>query len=365
MPNKLMVIVGARPNFMKAAPLMSQLHKHKDRFEVTFIHTGQHYDHKLSQLFFDQLGLPKPDINLGVGSGSHGQQTAKIMIELEKLMIANRPDLAIVFGDVNSTMATALVTSKLHIKLAHVESGLRSFDKRMPEEINRIVTDRLSDFLFISEKSGMDNLLNEGMDKEKLFFVGNIMIDSLIANLEAAKNSDILDKLSLQPGGYVAMTLHRPANVDNKEIFENLLKIIEEIGQKIPVVFPCHPRTTKELSHFGLIDHIDKKILRIIEPLGYLDFLKLQSECKFVLTDSGGIQEETTYLQIPCITLRDNTERPVTVDVGSNVIVGVDPDKIRTAARRVLDNKGKVGRIPDLWDGHTAERIVDILLEKL
>jgi len=360
-----MVIVGARPNFMKAAPLMRQLHKHKDQFEVTFIHTGQHYDHKLSQLFFDQLGLPKPDINLGVGSGSHAEQTSKIMIELEKLMLTSPPDLAIVFGDVNSTMATALVTSKLHIKLAHVEAGLRSYDKKMPEEINRIVTDRLSDLLFISEPSGTKNLLDEGVDKNKMFFVGNIMIDSLIANLEASKNSDILEKLNLKPQSYVAMTLHRPANVDNKEIFSNLLKVIEEIGAKIPVVFPCHPRTTKELSRFGLIENINKNALRIIEPLGYLDFLKLQSSCKFVLTDSGGIQEETTYLQIPCITLRNNTERPVTADEGSNVIVGVDSDKIRAAAMQILDNKFKAGRIPDLWDGHTAERIVDVLLDKL
>lgn len=362
---KLMVVVGARPNFMKAAPLMHQLLKNSEKFQITFVHTGQHYDHKLSQLFFDQLGMPKPDINLGVGSASHAEQTASIMIALEKLMIERGTDAVVVFGDINSTIAAAVVAAKLRVKLIHVEAGLRSFDNGMPEEINRIVTDRLSDILFVSEMSGLTNLHNEGVSSDKIFFVGNIMIDSLVRNLEAAQKSAILDELDLLPHEYIAMTLHRPANVDNREVLISLLKVIEEIGRVMPVVFPCHPRTQKEMQNFGITDGIDKKALRMIEPLGYLDFLKLQSECKFVLTDSGGVQEETTYLNIPCITLRENTERPATVEIGSNVITGSDPDKVRKTARDIFDGRAKIGRVPELWDGHTAERITEILIKKL
>ncbi len=365
MRSKIMVVVGARPNFMKAAPLMRQLQNNQDKFEITFVHTGQHYDHKLSQLFFDQLNMPKPDINLGVGSSSHAEQTAGIMVGLEKLMIELGTDAVIVFGDINSTIAAAVVAAKLRVKLVHVEAGLRSFDNSMPEEINRIVTDRLADILFVSELSGITNLHNEGINQDKIFFVGNIMIDSLISNLGAAKNSNILDALDLIPHEYIAMTLHRPANVDNKDVLIKLIEVIEEIGRIIPVVFPCHPRTQKEMKNFGITKDIDEKALRIIEPIGYLDFLKLQSECRFVLTDSGGVQEETTYLNIPCITLRQNTERPVTVEVGSNIITGVNPDKVRKTAMDILDGHGKIGRVPELWDGHTAERITEILIEKL
>ena len=365
MPRKIAVVVGARPNFMKAAPLMEELHKHPDKLQPLLIHTGQHYDHKLSQLFFDELGMPKPDIYLGIGSASHAVQTAKIMIETEQVFLDQKPELVVVFGDVNSTMAAAIVAAKLHIPTAHVEAGLRSYDNKMPEEINRIVTDRIAQYLFVSESSGLDNLRREGTDEDKIFFTGNIMIDSLVRNLSLAEKSGILESLKLKPRSYVAMTLHRPATVDNKSILGPLLRTLNEIGERIPIILPCHPRTTKMIEQFGLGDTIDAANVRIVEPLGYLDFLKLQSNAHFVLTDSGGIQEETTYLNIPCITLRDNTERPATVNEGSNVITGTDPGRIRTEADKILSGNGKKGTIPKYWDGHTAERILAILLEKL
>lgn len=357
---KFAVIVGARPNFMKSAPLMKALLSNKDTFETNLIHTGQHYDHKLSQLFFDELKMPKPDYYLGVGSASHAVQTAKIMIELEKTFEEIKPDLAIVFGDINSTLAASVVASKMFIKMAHVEAGLRSFDMKMPEEINRIVTDRLSDYLFVSEESGLKNLKNEGVSDDKVFHTGNIMIDSLVANLEIANKSTILDDLKIEPDNYIAMTMHRPSNVDDEKVLRGLLEVINEISTRIPVIFPCHPRTTARIEQFGIIDPNNKNF-RIIEPLGYLDFLKLQSHAKVVLTDSGGVQEETTYLKIPCITMRENTERPSTVDIGSNIIVGSDPDKVREAAFNALDGKAKKGEIPKHWDGNTANRIVEIL----
>jgi UDP-N-acetylglucosamine 2-epimerase (non-hydrolysing) len=360
-----MLVVGARPNFMKAGPLIKELKKHPDKYQISFVHTGQHYDHNLSELFFKQLDLPRPDINLGVGSGSHAEQTAHIMIELERLIIGRQPDMVVVFGDVNSPLAAAVVTSKLQVGLAHVEAGLRSFDNSMPEEINRIVTDRLSDLLFVSENSGMTNLHKEGIDQDKIFFVGNIMIDSLIGHLEMAEKSEILGQLSLEPRQYALMTLHRPANVDNRQVLSKLLKGIEEIGREIPVIFPCHPRTRKEMTEFSIADDFDRKALRMIEPLGYLDFLRLQSQSAFVLTDSGGIQEETTYLNIPCITLRNNTERPVTVEIGSNTVTGANPEKIMPVVKSILNGHGKTGKRPELWDGKTAERIVGIFLKKL
>ena len=365
MPKRLAVVVGARPNFMKAAPLMEELLKHPDQLQPHLIHTGQHYDHKLSQLFFDELGMPKPDIYLGIGSASHAVQTARIMIEIEQVLLDRKPEMVIVFGDVNSTMAAGVVAAKLHIPTAHVEAGLRSYDNKMPEEINRIVTDRIAQFLFVSEQSGLDNLRKEGTDEGKVFYTGNIMIDSLVRNLSIAEKSGILESLQLEPRSYVAMTLHRPATVDNREVLVPLLETLNEIGEKIPIILPCHPRTTKMIEQFGLSIAINSEAVRIIEPLGYLDFLKLQSNAHFVLTDSGGIQEETTYLGIPCITLRDNTERPVTVTEGTNVITGTDPDKVRNEAEKILDGNGKKGVIPEYWDGNTAERITSILLEKL
>jgi UDP-N-acetylglucosamine 2-epimerase (non-hydrolysing) len=361
---KIVLVVGARPNFMKSAPLMRALSQYPDKFETVLIHTGQHYDHKLSQLFFDELKMPKPNIYLGVGSGSHAEQTARIMTGLENELIELRPDLVVVFGDVNSTLATSVVTSKLWIKLAHVEAGLRSFDNTMPEEINRIVTDRLSDYLFVSEPSGLANLKAEGVPDDKVFFTGNIMIDSLVSNLEVANKSDILKRLDLAAQGYIAMTMHRPANVDSPEILRSIIDGVKKISERIPVVFPCHPRTRNRIEEFGLMDADEGTNLRIIEPLGYLDFLKLQAESRLVLTDSGGIQEETTYLQIPCITMRENTERPATVDIGTNIIVGTDPEKITSSVMSALDGKGKQGAVPELWDGKTAERIVGILLDE-
>jgi UDP-N-acetylglucosamine 2-epimerase (non-hydrolysing) len=361
MVRKIDLVVGARPNFMKAAPLLRELKRHPDKFRPRLIHTGQHYDPKMSKLFFDDLGMEPPDVFLGVGSGTHAEQTAKIMVEFEKTIMADRPDLIVVFGDVNSTMAAAIVAAKLWVKIAHVEAGLRSFDNQMPEEINRIVTDRISDFLFVTEESGLRNLKAEGVPSEKVFFAGNIMIDSLTASLEACKKSTILSDLKLTPGEYVCMTLHRPSNVDNPERLRELLEMILKIAEKTPIVFPCHPRTHKEMGHLGMLDRVDSNRLKLVEPLGYLDFLRLQSSCKFVLTDSGGIQEETTYLQIPCITMRESTERPVTVDVGSNVMTGPHPDKVLAAVDQILAGKAKKGRIPDLWDGRTAIRIREIL----
>lgn len=363
MPKRLDLVVGARPNFMKAAPLMAELHRNSDRFNPKLIHSGQHYDKKLSQLFFDELKMPQPDVYLGVGSATHAVQTAKIMTELESLWMEQPPDLVVVFGDVNSTMAAALVAAKLRIRIAHVEAGLRSFDNGMPEEINRIVTDRLSDLLFISEPSGMKHLKAEGIPDDKMIFVGNIMIDSLINHLDAARKSEILDRLGIASGGYIAMTMHRPANVDNKEILMEMLEVFNQLGKDCPIVFPVHPRTMKNLESFGLIDAINKDAVRLIEPLGYLDFLRLQSEARLVLTDSGGIQEETTYLNIPCITMRENTERPVTVEVGSNIITGVNPGKVLEAARTSLSGETKQGQTPEKWDGKTARRIVDYLKE--
>jgi len=360
MKMKLALIVGARPNFMKAAPLMHELHKHTDKFSPLLIHTGQHYDHNLSQLFFDQLKMPKPDLYLGVGSKTHAEQTGEIMVGLERAFLEFKVDWVIVFGDVNSTMAGAIVAKKIHRKVAHVEAGLRSFDMEMPEEVNRIVTDRISDYLFVSEPSGLKNLKDEGVSDDIVYHAGNIMIDSLVSHLEMARNSDILKKLSIKSNEFVAMTMHRPANVDDGNSLRFLLESISEIGKDIPIVFPCHPRTKKQ------IEQMNKSVtdnIRMVEPMGYLDFLKLQSEAKLVLTDSGGIQEETTYLGVPCVTMRKSTERPSTVDIGTNQIAGVDPVNITLMVRRILDGNIKKGEIPEKWDGKTAQRIVKKLME--
>ncbi len=365
MSKKIAVIVGARPNFMKAAPLMKQLRQHPNAVTPVLIHTGQHYDRNLSELFFEQLKMAQPDLYLGVGSGTHAQQTARIMVELETHMMKEDYSLVIVFGDVNSTLAASVVAAKLLIPIGHVEAGLRSFDPTMPEEINRIVTDRLSNYLFVHEQSGIDNLKKEGVPDEKVFFTGNIMIDSLVGSLEACRQSTILDDLGLEPKKYAVVTMHRPSNVDDTDLLKELLSTLNEIGARVPIIFPCHPRTRNRMSENGVLDKVDTDHLKIIDPVGYLDFLRLQSEAKLVLTDSGGVQEETTYLQIPCITMRHNTERPVTVDVGSNVLVGPNPSKIREAAEEILAGRGKTGEVPRLWDGHTAERITEIILEKL
>jgi UDP-N-acetylglucosamine 2-epimerase (non-hydrolysing) len=324
------------------------------------VHTGQHYDRNLSQLLFEDLGMPEPDLNLGVGSGTHAEQTAKVMIALESTFQSERPDLVVVFGDVNSTMAGAIVAAKLCVKVAHVESGLRSFDRTMPEEINRIVTDHLSDYLFVSERSGLENLSREGIPDAKVFFTGNIMIDSLLATLDVVKQSDVIERLHLSPRQYAVMTLHRPSNVDDRETLAGILQTMRAVAARTPIVFPCHPRTRHNIERFGLGGHLSASLI-LTEPLGYTDFCRLTYESAFVLTDSGGIQEETTFLKVPCITMRDNTERPVTVTIGSNVMTGNDSARIIAAVDAILGGRAKAASIPELWDGHTAERIVEIL----
>jgi UDP-N-acetylglucosamine 2-epimerase (non-hydrolysing) len=363
---KIALIVGARPNFMKAAPLIEELNKHSDRFEKILIHTGQHYDDFLSKYFFEDLKMPESDIYLGIGSGSHGKQTGETIIKLENELEKIKPDLTIVFGDINSTLAAAVVTSKLHLKLAHIEAGLRSFDNRMPEEINRIVTDRLSDYLFVTEQAGVDNLINEGISEDKIFLVGNIMTDSLKKNLPKAENSSILKNHSLNPKEYITLTLHRPSNVDDPITLRRLLMCLSDISDKIQVVFPCHPRTLKMINKFSLQDFTTNPNFKFIEPLGYIDFLKLMSESKAVISDSGGIQGDATILNIPCLTLRDSTEHPVTIEIGTNQLCDTDPEKIKNAVANILSENSKKGVTPPpLWDGNTAGRIVDILLKSI
>ena len=362
---KILNVVGARPNFMKIAPI-HRIMKISDIIEPILVHTGQHYDEKMSRVFFEDLGLPVPDVYLGIGSGSHARQTGAIMIEMEKIVLDYKPDLVLVVGDVNSTMAATIVASKLHIPIAHVEAGLRSFDRAMPEEINRMVTDSLADFLFVTEESGRQNLLKEGIPSEKVHFVGNVMIDSLLSHLKKAKQSNIVSQLNLDHQPYALLTLHRPSNVDNQEIFNGILSALEQIEQKIPIIFPIHPRSRKMLEQFQFGDRIARlKNFNLIDPLGYLDFLSLMEKAKLVLTDSGGIQEETTVLVIPCLTLRKNTERPVTVELGTNVIVGMDTDKIVDESFKVLSGKPKKGKIPPLWDGNAARRIVDVVERRM
>lgn len=360
---KIMNIVGARPNFMKIASI-SNAASDVDGVETILVHTGQHYDKKMSKLFFDDLNIPEPDINLGVGSASHAVQTARIMTAFEPVLLEHKPDVVVVVGDVNSTIACALVAVKLGVPVAHVEAGLRSSDRSMPEEINRVLTDAISDLLFVTEQSGIDNLAKEGVDEEKVHFVGHVMIDTLLANREKAEASDILDRLELSPKSYGVLTMHRPGNTDAADDLSRALGAIERISRRLPIVFPMHPRTRKAMERFGLADQLDAmETLITIEPLGYLDFLKLMAHARLVLTDSGGIQEETTILQVPCLTMRPNTERPVTVTQGTNSVVGTDPGKIIVAADKALDGIRTAGRIPKLWDGRSGERIVNILQE--
>jgi UDP-N-acetylglucosamine 2-epimerase (non-hydrolysing) len=366
---RIISVVGTRPNFMKIAPLMSEYEKHPE-IESLLVHTGQHYDEKMSGLFFKQLGIPRPDINLEIGSGSHAVQTAEIMKAFEGVVLENKPDAVLVVGDVNSTIACGLVAVKLGVKLIHVEAGLRSGDRSMPEEINRILTDSISDLLFCTEQSGVDNLLREGVSKKKTHLVGHVMIDTLLKNLEKAKESRIVDELRaggcVDGIGYAALTIHRPSNVDDPIVFGRILDALEVIQEDMPIIFPIHPRTRKNLAFMQLQDRIDSmKQLHLLDPIGYLDFLKLQSSAKLVLTDSGGIQEETTVLKIPCITLRESTERPITVEVGSNQIVGTDTQKIISAYMRVMSGNWREAQVPPLWDGKAAERIVRTMLEYL
>lgn len=360
---KIINVVGARPNFMKIAPIMKAF-RANDRIESLLVHTGQHYDEKMSDLFFHQLEIPEPDINLEVGSSSHAVQTSDIMRAFEPVLLEHKPDAVLVVGDVNSTIACGLVAVKLGIRLIHVEAGLRSFDRTMPEEINRILTDCISDILFCTEQSGVDNLVKEGVAKEKIFLVGNVMIDTLLANRTKAAESDILDKLGMDGEDFAALTLHRPSNVDDPEVFTGILDALEVIQKDMPVVFPIHPRTLRNLKSFNFESRFEQMPnLKLIEPLGYLDFLKIMSCAKLVLTDSGGIQEETTILRVPCLTLRENTERPVTVESGFNRIVGTKPEKIVRAYRQVMKSDNKEHHMPSLWDGHAAERIVQEILK--
>ncbi|MCD6206292.1 MAG: UDP-N-acetylglucosamine 2-epimerase (non-hydrolyzing) [Candidatus Marinimicrobia bacterium] len=362
---KIDLIVGARPNYMKAAPIYRELMKYPDKFECRLVHTGQHYDEKMSDIFFREMELPKPHIYLGVGSGRHGEQTGKIMIAYEKAIFDSKPDLVLVAGDVNSTTACSLVAVKLHIKVGHIEGGLRSRDWNMPEEVNRIVTDNISDYLFTTCRDADENLLKEGIAKEKIHFVGNTMIDSLYYYLPKIDKRPIHVQLGVEKGNYILITLHRPSNVDQDEIFKGLFDTLETIQRHIPIVFPMHPRTRKMLDEFGMGKYLKLPNIKITEPLGYYDFMKLQKDAKLVLTDSGGLQEETTVLGVPCLTLRKNTERPVTVWIGTNELVGPYPDKILERTLAILDGEQIRGKIPEYWDGHTAERIVAVLNHEL
>lgn len=353
------LIAGARPNFMKIAPIIRAAARHGDRVRCRIVHTGQHYDRAMSDVFFEELGIPEPDHHLGCGGGSHAEQTGKIMVAYEKLCQEEKPDLVLVVGDVNSTLACSIVAKKLHVPVAHVEAGLRSGDREMPEEINRLVTDAISDFYFVTEPAGVEHLRREGQPDERIHFVGHVMVDNVLyqhAKLGPDDGSVEVD------GEFGVVTLHRPSNVDNPEVFRGLMKALGEIAGRLPLVFPVHPRTRGNLEKFGigLPDGI-----RLVDPLGYQDFLALWSRARLVLTDSGGLQEETTALGVPCLTLRENTERPITIEQGTNQLVGTSGGAIVAAANEILDGGGKAGRRPDLWDGKAAERIVDILLENL
>jgi UDP-N-acetylglucosamine 2-epimerase (non-hydrolysing) len=360
-PYRLLLVVGARPNFMKIAPIVRELQRDAGAFTWRLVHTGQHYDSAMSSVFFDQLGIPKPDVDLGIGSGTHAQQTAAIMAAFEPVVVDWRPDLVLVVGDVNSTLACALVACKLGIAVAHVEAGLRSFDRTMPEEINRLLTDQLSDFLFVTEQSGVDNLLNEGRPADRIHLVGNVMIDTLLAHRDEARRLNVPAAYGLTPAEYAVLTLHRPGNVDDRAVFERLCVAIERIASELPVVFPVHPRTRSAVARSARASAlVDSGRLRLLDPLGYLEFIGLIADSAVVLTDSGGVQEETTVLCVPCLTLRDSTERPVTITHGTNHLTGSDPAQIAAAWQQVQHLPIRP-IMPPLWDGGAARRIVDVL----
>lgn len=362
---KVINVAGARPNFMKVAPIVAAMNRRAKQFHSILVHTGQHYDAAMSEAFFRDLEIPEPDIDLGVGSASHAVQTAGIIQAFEPYVIHEKPDWVVVLGDVNSTVACALVCAKLGVRVAHVEAGLRSRDRSMPEEINRILTDQIANLLLTPSRDANENLLAEGIPEERIRFVGNIMIDSLNAHLARAKQSNVRSRLGVKGRPYAILTLHRPSNVDEKAAFARILEGLEQIARRLPIVFPAHPRTRRMIEELGLTARTQSiKDLLIVDPVGYLDFINLLSNATLALTDSGGIQEETTVLGIPCITLRENTERPITVEMGTNTIAGTDTAKIVAAANHALDNpidKSKL-QIPPLWDGKTADRILDALL---
>jgi UDP-N-acetylglucosamine 2-epimerase (non-hydrolysing) len=366
---RLVLVVGARPNFIKAAPILDALREYPD-IDVTLVHTGQHYDAQLSDVFFEDLHLRTPDIHLQVGSGSHAVQTGRVMERFEEYLqeerSASRPvDRVVVLGDVNSTLACTLVAAKMQIPVAHVEAGLRSFDRSMPEEINRIVTDSLADLLLCSEPAGVENLRREGRTGREIHLVGNVMIDTLLENVEKAQNRSILEELNLLPGGYGVVTLHRPANVDDPHQLRRLVRVLVEVSRQIPLVFAVHPRTARALEEAKLqCSSADSQIL-MLGPQGYLDFLSLTSQAKLVMTDSGGLQEETTAIGIPCLTLRPNTERPITISEGTSTLVGSDVDQLRDGVEAILDGDYPNGRCPELWDGRAGQRIARILADAL
>jgi UDP-N-acetylglucosamine 2-epimerase (non-hydrolysing) len=383
---KILNVVGARPNFMKISPLIRKM-RECPRIEPVLVHTGQHYDKGMSEVFFHDLDLPKPNAYLGIGSGSHAAQTGKTIIEFEKVCIGEKPDSVVVVGDVNSTMACSIAAAKLGIPLAHVEAGLRNFDRAMPEEINRMVTDSLSDFLFTTCEDAGQNLRREGISEERIFLVGNVMIDTLLQHREKSRKSGILEKLGIKTERsadgcklktrYCVLTLHRPSNVDHEQVLKNIIEALQEVSKNIPVIFPVHPRTRKQIELFGYekyFNFIDidsqgpaklRNAINLLDHLSYLEFLDLMSNARFVLTDSGGIQEETTILDIPCLTLLKNTERPITVKEGTNTIVGTDAAKIVAESSKILNGSRKSRKAPEYWDGKAADRIVDVLLERL
>lgn len=362
MESKVLYVVGARPNFMKVAPIMREMAKYPRDFQQILIHTGQHYDDNMSRVFFEDLDLPRPDVNLEVGSGTHAWQTAQVMLRFEPVVMDFKPDWVIVVGDVNSTLAAALVCSKLDVKVAHVEAGLRSFDRTMPEEFNRVLTDQIADMLFTTEKSANENLQREGISPEKTHFVGNVMIDTLIRLLPKALERWQGQRSLVGDEPFVLVTLHRPSNVDSLKTLGEIMAALSEISRDLQVVFPVHPRSRQRIASTGWRASTDSS-LQLLDPLGYLDFLSLMNHAALVLTDSGGIQEETTYLGIPCLTLRENTERPVTIIVGTNQLVDSKRDAIVSATQESLKSKRPQGQVPELWDGRAAERIVQVMLE--
>jgi UDP-N-acetylglucosamine 2-epimerase (non-hydrolysing) len=364
---KVINVVGARPNFMKIAPIVEAMNGHPEKIQHLLVHTGQHYDKHMSQTFFDDLGISAPDVNLGVGPGSHAEQTARIMVAFEKVCLKEKPDLVVVVGDVNSTMACTITAKKLGIEAAHVEAGLRSRDMSMPEEINRLCTDVLCDYLFVTDHFAIENLVSEGVKKDRIFFVGNVMIDTLLRFKEKAEQLNMPQKFELIPKQYATITLHRPSNVDDPEILEWILDAFSQIAYEVPLILPLHPRTKKNVEMFGLWHYFsttnEKGRICVKEPMGYLEFLSLNMHAKMVMTDSGGLQEETTILGVPCLTIRSNTERPITCEVGTNQMVGNDPKKIIEAAGRVLSGNHAKGGIPEKWDGKASQRIVEHLLK--
>lgn len=363
---RLACVVGARPNFMKMAPLLRALEEYP-QVEAILIHTGQHYDRNLSDVFFEELGMKRPEISLNVGSGRHGEQTAQVIAKFEQVLLDGTPsggryDRVVVVGDVNSTMGASLAAVKLGIPVAHVEAGLRSFDRTMPEEINRIVTDAVSDMLLVSEPAGIENLRREGKPDEQLHLVGNVMIDTLMHLLPRARQSDVLTRYELEPANYGLVTLHRPANVDDRETLAALLDVLIDASTNLPLIFPIHPRTEKRIEEFGLRPSLEKaKNIKLAPPLGYLDFLALSSQARLIVTDSGGLQEESTVLGVPCLTLRPNTERPCTVNDGTSTLIGSDAQKLHESLKEVFEGRYKQGVAPKQWDGNAAQRIAKII----